>query len=409
MEAAPCDERGIPTGIGSLDAQLQKAMREDLRVFLGRLLTGFATRGEKGVHSVRTMQLLTTFGWVDVHENYIPERASPLRASLGIRFKSTAAAQEAVERCGALGGSFREGADTLRRLTGMDVKYSKLRDMTLAFGEACLAAQNTPEPDVRTYTKKPTKAKREVPRTLFGMLDGASANCCKADTVGVKGKNGEAGTRQVRVGVFGEYGWLDKEEHPVPWRESFSYVVSGENIAEVTILMKKHGTARGCGTVPRMQCLADGEEALEKGLRDAFPHAEFTNDFYHASEHVHALCMALGLEKDAAQKKYRFLRGLLYRIGADSVIRHVEAHYAQTLSSCEDAEKEIEYLRKRRNNMRYGWLRRNGYLIGSGHVEAAARVLVVRRTKQAGMHWRHANAIRMAAILAHYRSHRKAA
>ena len=399
----------MPEGAEKLDGLFQKAMREDSQVFLGELFTRFATRPEKGVHRVQRIQLLSSCGWIDVRENYIPKRASPLRASLGIRFKSTAAAREAVERCGALGGSFREGSETLHRLAGMDVKYSKLRDMTLAFGEACLAAQNNPAPDVRTYTKKPTKASQEVPRTLFAMLDGASANCCKADTVDVKGKNGEAGTRQVRVGVFGEYGWLDEEGHPVPWRESMSYIVSGECIAEVTGLTKKHGIARGSGTVPRMQCLADGEEALEIGLRDAFPHAEFTNDFYHASDHTHALCMNLGLGKDEAQKKYRFLRGLLYRIGADSVIRHVEAHYAQTLSTCETADKELEYLRKRRNNMRYGWLRRNGYLIGSGHVEAAARVLVVRRTKQAGMHWRHLNAIHMAAILAHYRSQRKAA
>ena len=34
--------------------------------------------------------------------------------------------------------------------------------------------------------------------------------------------------------------------------------------------------------VPRMQCVADGEEALEKALRDAFPFAEFTNDVMHA-------------------------------------------------------------------------------------------------------------------------------
>ena len=50
----------------------------------------------------------------------------------------------------------------------------------------------------------------------------------------------------------------------------------------------------------------------------------------------------------------------------------------------------------------------HGYYIGSGHVEAAVRVLIVRRCKQAGMHWRHANAVRMAAIHAHFRSHRKA-
>jgi hypothetical protein len=52
---------------------------------------------------------------------------------------------------------------------------------------------------------------------------------------------------------------------------------------------------------------------------------------------------------------------------------------------------------------------RNGCHIGSGHVEAAVRVLVVRRTKQAGMHWRLANAVRMAAIHARHRSRPEAA
>jgi hypothetical protein len=42
-------------------------------------------------------------------------------------------------------------------------------------------------------------------------------------------------------------------------------------------------------------------------------------------------------------------------------------------------------------------------------VEAAVRVLVVRRTKQAGMHWHLANAVRMAAIHARYRSRPEAA
>ena len=50
---------------------------------------------------------------------------------------------------------------------------------------------------------------------------------------------------------------------------------------------------------------------------------------------------------------------------------------------------------------------KNGYYIGSGHVEAAVRVLIVRRCRRAGRHWRHTNAVSMAAIHARYRSHQK--
>lgn len=363
----------------------------------------------EGAHSMRSTQVLTALGWTEATEGYVPRRPSALRPALRLAGKATAAARSVAVRCGALCGSFAEGTDTLRRLAGIDVRISKLRTMTLAFGKECLSAQDAPASDRREYRKKPRRAENTVERTLFAMLDGAAANCCKADTRNTKGKNGEAGTRQIRVGVFGEYGYLDDKGRPVSNPNSFSYFVSGEGIAEVTALMKKQGMARGSGSAPRMQCIADGEEALEKALRDAFHHAIFTNDFYHACEHLHALCIALLPVPAEAAKEYRHLKGLLYRIGADCVARCVRRRHADALAASETAAKELAYLEKRVDNMRYGWLRKNGYFIGSGHVEAAARVLVVRRCKQAGMHWRLNNAVCVCAIHAHYRSHQKVA
>jgi len=81
-----------------------------------------------------------------------------------------------------------------------------------------------------------------------------------------------------------------------------------------------------------MQCVADGEEALERALRDAFPDAVFTNDFMHACGHLHTSCENLGLPAEAAGKEYRFLKGLLYRSGAAAVIKRLEGKYAQALA-----------------------------------------------------------------------------
>ena len=408
LEAAPCGAGGVPEGAEDADMRLLEAARKDLLEFLGLLFTLFGTRSGEGCHSVRSVQLLTALGWAEVSERYVPRRPSSLRKGLRIKGKATAAARDAAERCGALCGSFREGADTLLRLTGMCVSVSKLRKMSLVFGEACVAAQEEPAPDVRRYAHRPATAASPVARTLFCMADGGSANCCKADTQEVEGKNGEAGTRQIRAAVFGEYAWLDRRGRPVPWAESFSYLVSGDSIDKVTPLIKTHGLARGSGTAPRMLCLADGEPALEDSLRDAFPHAQFVNDFAHASDHLHDCCLALGLEEKAANKEFRYCRGLLYRLGAQSVSRRLRCLHPERLKASESALGHLLYLEKRMQNMRYGWFRKNGYYIGSGHVEAAVRVLIVRRCKQAGMHWRHVNAVRMSAIHAHYRSHRTA-
>jgi hypothetical protein len=206
--------------------------------------------------------------------------------------------------------------------------------------------------------------------------------------------------------LFGEYRWLDAKGRPLPFRRSFSYAVSGEEIGEVASLVRKLGIARGwrSGNARRMQCVADGEEALEKVLRDAFPHAIFTNDFIHACSHLHACCENLGLTAEALDREYRFLKGLLFRCGATAAIKRLETRYAQPLAGSTAADKELDYLRKRQHNMAYGRLRKAGLFIASGHVEAAARVLVARRCKQAGMHWRHLNAIRISAILARLRS-----
>jgi len=338
----------------------------------------------------------------------VPKSPSALLAALDIKHKATVAGRGAVERCGALCCSFREGADVLQRLAGISVSISKLRKMVLAFGECCVLSLETPATDRRQYAHKPTKAVTPVERTLFCMADGGAANCCKADTKNIVGKNGEAETRQIRVAVFGEYAWLDKKNRPAPWPESFSYAVSGDTISEVTPLIKKHGLSRGSGVAPRMICLADGESALEKALRDCFPHAVFINDFAHAAGHLHDCCEALGLDEGVTKKEFRFCKGLLYRSGAQSVSKRLRRLYQTQLDASPQAIKELLYLEKRIKNMQYGQFRKNGYYIGSGHVEAAVRIIIARRCKQAGMHWRHVNAVRMAAIHATYRSFYKA-
>ena len=377
-----------------------------MRTLMSRVLSHFGGQKTEAAHGYRTRQILTCFGWIPVRYAYVRHACnSTLLCALGVVNRSTTTARDWVVHCAALCGSFAEGRNMLKRLTGMNVSISKSRTMTLAYGKQCLLAQKEALRDVRTYPeRKPKDGETRTEHTLFCMLDGTGVPCTKTDTRNVKGKNGEAGTRQIRIVLFGEYEWLDKKGRPSPFKGSFSYAVSGEEIADVSTLVRKLGIARGCATATRMQCVADGEVALENALRDAFPNAVFTNDFMHACAYVHTCFENLGLSTQETEKEYRFLRGLMYRWGAASVIKRIENRYAQALENSKKAEKALAYLRKRKDNMRYFELRKAGLFIASGHIEAAARVLVVRRCKQAGMHWRHQNAICISAILAQLRS-----
>lgn len=406
IESGAVDEQGFPLALRELDRDLADAAGRDMRVLMSAVLSHYGNRKTVAAHGYRTRQILTCFGWVPVHYAYVRDAStSALLNALGVVTKCTTAARDWVVRCATLCGSFAEGSTMLGQLTSMNVSVSKLRAMALEYGEECLLSQEKAVRDVRSYPERvPKDGETETARTLFCMLDGTGAPCTKKDTAEIKGKHGEAGTRQIRVAMFGEYEWLDKRGRPSPFKDSFSYAVSGEEISEVAALVRKLGVARGYGMAPRMQCVADGEVALEKALRDSFPDAVFTNDFMHACSYLHTCCENLGLSEKDTGKEYRFLRGLLYRRGASSVIKRLENRYAEPLSSSLEAAKALDYIRKREDNMQYGQLRKEGFFIASGHIEAAARVIVVRRCKQAGMHWRHQNAIRISAILAHLRS-----
>ena len=104
------------------------------------------------------------------------------------------------------------------------------------------------------------------------------------------------------------------------------------------------------------------------------------------------------------KKEFKTCRAVMLRHGAGSAVDRIKRLYARDLESSQEARDALNYLDKRRENMRYGWLRKNGYYISSCHIEAAARILVARRCKQAGMHWRLHNAACVCAIIAKLRS-----
>lgn len=361
-----------------------------------------------GVHSIRENQVLTRFGWTTVRHPYRvgnPE-ASDVMKAFGVERKTTPGASAAVTRLAVSLGSFKEAHDVLGLLGCGSVSVSKIRRETLAVGAECLGEQRSPEPDVREYAAGKLKAPdggRLVPRTLTGSVDGSNVPCTRADTAGVPGKNGgEAGSRQLRVMVFSEHVAVTDKGVPVPIGGSFSYAVMRGDASELPGVLRAQGVSRGAGTAPRLQFVVDGEDALEKACRDAFPGAVFTNDFMHASGYLNACCQALGI--DDPGKEYRTCRGIMLRHGAGSAVDRIRRLYADALAKSGEARSALDYLDSRRENMRYGWLRKNGYYISSAHVEAAARIVIARRCKQAGMHWRHENAACVCALIAKLRS-----
>ncbi len=385
------------------------AISKDMALYVGAVMSSVSFRSKApGVNGTRTKQVFTRFGWCNVRYPYrvcCPEESDVFK-TFGVGWKMTPGASDVATRIAVTCGSFKEAAESLNIFGCGRISVSKLRKETLRVGEIALAKLRSPQKDIRQYSKldlRTPDGARRVPRTLVIMADGTNPPCTKADTYGVKGKNTEqAKSRQLRVTSACEYVNVTDKGIPIPIKGSFSYAITDKGIGELTSLVHEQAVSRGSGIVPRVQCVADGEEALEKAMRDALPFAVFTNDFMHTAGYLHTCCEKLGIAN--AEKEFRKCRSIMLRYGAGSVIERIRRLYEKELTASQEAVNALNYLDKRRANMRYGWLRKNGYYISSCHIEAAAKIIVARRCKQAGMHWRHHNAACVCAIIARLRS-----
>jgi hypothetical protein len=71
---------------------------------------------------------------------------------------------------------------------------------------------------------------------------------------------------------------------------------------------------------------------------------------------------------------------------AEKVIRALK-HLANKHPQRKKLGTELGYFRKNKKRMRYAALKAQGFMIGSGVVEAACKTLVTQRLKQSGMRW----------------------
>ena len=87
--------------------------------------------------------------------------------------------------------------------------------------------------------------------------------------------------------------------------------------------------------------------------------------------------------------------GLLAQGDIEGIIEQATGHLPRDPAANKDARREIEYLNKNKEQMRYAQFREQGLFIGSGVIEAACKNLVGKRLKQSGMQWtvRGANSI----------------
>ena len=138
-------------------------------------------------------------------------------------------------------------------------------------------------------------AKGEID-VVYVLADGTGLPFRRNALKGVRGKNGKAKTREVKLGVI-FIGGVDSEGRPFRLQDTTTYVATTHRWGKFMKLLRAEFDRRFGKMPKRVVFLSDGGKWLKSVKLNEFPFATAILDFYHATEHLEPVLVALGLKK----------------------------------------------------------------------------------------------------------------
>lgn len=183
---------------------------------------------------------------------------------------------------------------------------------------------------------------------------------------------------QVKPGADGE---LEAARHP-------SYVAGLEAAEAFGQRVYEEGQWRGVASGRLRGALGDGAAWIWNQVELHFPGAVQVVDWYHASERIKAVGMAVYGEGTARCTQWVEERlDALWEQGPAPVRRSLERLRPAGREAQEVVRQASVYFRNNAARMQYPQLRRRRHPVGSGPVETACKYLIGARCKQPGMRW----------------------
>jgi hypothetical protein len=160
---------------------------------------------------------------------------------------------------------------------------------------------------------------------------------------------------------------------------------------------------RDVGLIPedqvRLCVVADGAPWIWHGVAQLFPTAREILDYYHCSQHIHAVAeLHYGAKTAPALEWVEATMARLFAGETDRVIWGLRRLYPATDTAAAAISKLISYLREHQQRLNYGARRRAGYPVGSGGIESANKFICHARLKRSGAWWYVANSNHMLAL-----------
>jgi hypothetical protein len=265
---------------------------------------------------------------------------------------------------------YQESVDLLSETLGFELEDSSADEVVQEVGGR-LRAQQTAL--VCEYERgEITALVAAPPRRLYVGMDGTSAH--------IDGSWHEVKTGVVYQGQPGAEG-LDVAQGQ-------KYVAAQEPSEQFGSRLYMLAALSGVQSAGEVVVIGDGAEWIWNVAAHHYPGAIEIVDYWHACEHLHALGRAYYGE--GSPQGHRWAREhcrALKSKGPGRLLGALARMKPKTAEQAEALRRERGYFRRNRKRMEYQQFRAAGMMIGSGPVEAACKVVVGQRLKQAGMRW----------------------
>lgn len=355
----------------------------------------------------RSARLYTIFGKTTVRGRpyYLcptcHQGSCPLDEQLGLRPNAFSAELARLVAMTGVQLPFQAGSELFEALTLVSVSDQRMGRAARQVGEEVVAVERalqTTSCDDAFLRRQAQTAAEKRPLRLYGSID--------ATKVHVRSQEGER-WRDLKVGAWYHASGKPPASPDGEWRiqaqeiEYFADIAPAETFGS---LLWATGVQRQANIARELIIIGDGAEWIWNLADEHFPDAVQILDWFHATEHLMPVAKDVFAAEDEQTRWTNQMRELMWQ-GKTGPLIDVCRSLASTFGS-QEARRAANYFQTHRRRMRYAFFRKQGYQIGSGTIESAAKQIGLMRMKVPGAIWNEENARYVAKARAAYLSNR---
>lgn len=305
----------------------------------------------------------------------------PLDERLGLRPNAMSAELERLAGRVGVQMPFGKGSAVFEQLTLLSLSDQSLDKAAQAYGREVEQQESNwqasaDDEDWLRHCERETRR----PLRLYGTMDGTKVH--------IRGQE-EDHWRELKLGAWfvargrpptGPEGeWAIRAEQITYWADICPAQQFGE-------LLWATGAQRQAQLAQELIFLGDGAEWIWNLVEEHFPHAIQIVDWFHACEYVAAVSQITGVDDPARRAWFEQVRADLWHGRLEAVLAAC-AQLVRADRADDPAQRAVTYFTNNRHRMDYPTFRAQGYQIGSGTIESAAKQIGLLRLKVPGARW----------------------